>query len=197
MLIDNEIDSLNHVWENCNTDMVLNWSSFYAKQKVPNSFPRCETNLLPLVSESSTDLCLVCHAIKLIKKSTKFLNPGQTAVVACDQPIYAVAKQLQWTELFPDISKQHFFVIFCGLHLEQASLRLIGDVLKNSEWSQVVVLADIFTSGVTDNLLAASHIKETRRAHKITFLTLCSRQASDEEEIYQLGNLKSHGSNQF
>ena len=103
--------------------------------------------------------------MKLIKKSTEFLNPDHTAVMACDQQMYAVAKQSQWTELYPDICEQHFFVMFCGLHFKKIFLRLIGDVLKNSEWSQVLVHADIiFTLGVADNLLAASHIKKTWRA---------------------------------
>ena len=104
--------------------------------------------------------------------------------MTCDQPIYAVTKQLQGTGLYPDISEQHFFVMFCGLHLEQLSLRLIGDVLKNSKWSQVLLHADIFTSGVADSLLVTSQIKKTRRAFKITSLSSCSRQASDEEEIH-------------
>ena len=65
--------------------------------------------------------------------------------------------------------------MFCGLHLEQASLRLMVDLLKNSEWFQVLVHADIFISGEADNLLAALQIKKTWRAYKITFLSLCSR----------------------
>ena len=87
--------------------------------------------------------------------------------------------------------------MFCGLYFKKALLRLIGNALKNSEWSQVIVHADIFTSGVADNLLAASHIKKTRRAHDITSLTLWSRQASDEQGIHHLTLLKSHGSKQF
>ena len=81
--------------------------------------------------------------------------------------------------------------MFCGLHLEQVSLRLIGNELKNSEWSQVLVQADFFASNVADNLLSASHINKTRRAHEITFLILCSRQGYDEKEIHQLRNLKT------
>ena len=80
--------------ENYNTDMVLYCSSFKTEQEVPNSLLRGETNMLPLFAESSTDSSLVCHAVKLIKKSIKFLNYGQTAVMACDQPVYAVAKQV-------------------------------------------------------------------------------------------------------
>ena len=99
--------------------MMLNWSSFYAEQEVPNSLPRCETNRLSLFFESSSDSSLACHAIKLIKKSTEFLNPGQTAVMACDQPMYAVAKQLQWTGLYPDIREQHFLRCFMGFILKK------------------------------------------------------------------------------
>ena len=76
MLIDNEIDWLGHVREDYSTYMMLNCSSVYAEQEVPNSLPRCKTNLLPLFSESSTDPSMVCHAMKLIKKSIEFLNPG-------------------------------------------------------------------------------------------------------------------------
>ena len=139
-----------HVWENYNTDMIRNCSSFCVEQEGPNSLPRVETKLLPLFSKSSTDSSLVCHAMK-IKKPTEFPNPGQPAVMASDQPIYVVAKQLQWMDLHPDISEQHLFVLFCGLHLEKVFLRLVGDVLKNSKWSQVLVHADIFASGVADN----------------------------------------------
>ena len=35
------------------------------------------------------------HAFKLIKM-TDFLNPGQTPVMIFDQPLYAIAKNIQW-----------------------------------------------------------------------------------------------------
>ena len=81
MLIDNhnKMNWLNHAWENYNTDIVLNWSLFYAEQEVPNLLPIGETNLLLLFFVSSPD-----SSLKLIKKSTKFLNPGHTALMACD-----------------------------------------------------------------------------------------------------------------
>ena len=34
------------------------------------------------------------HAMELTMKGTSFLNPGQTAVLRADQPLYAIAKQL-------------------------------------------------------------------------------------------------------
>ena len=30
------------------------------------------------------------------KATTNFLNPGQVPVVAADQPLFAIAKQVQW-----------------------------------------------------------------------------------------------------
>jgi len=172
MVVENEYDWLNHIWENYATNMMLNWSSFYAEKELSGTLPKCETNLLPLFTESSTDPSMVYHAMRLVKKSTDFLNPGQAAVMACDQPIYAIAKQLQWTGLYPDISEENFFVMLGGLHVEKVALKLIGDLLKDSEWSKVLVQAGLFTSGVADKLLSASHIKKTRRSHELTLAAL-------------------------
>ena len=30
------------------------------------------------------------HAMKIVQQSTQFLNPGQTPVIACDHPHYAI-----------------------------------------------------------------------------------------------------------
>ena len=38
--------------------------------------------------------------------------------------------------------------------------KLIGDVLKDSEWTQILAQAYAFTSGVAEKLLSASHIKK-------------------------------------
>ena len=115
---------------------------------------------------------MVYHAMRLIKNLTERLNSGQTPVMTCDQPIYAIAKQLQWSELYPDISEQNFFVMLGGLRLEKVSLKLIGDILKDSEWPRILAQSGIFTSGVAEKLLSASHITKTRRSHKITLAAL-------------------------
>ena len=51
-------------------------------------------------------------------------------------------------------------------------LKLIGDVLKDSEWTQILAQAYAFTSGVAEKLLSASHIKKTPRSHQITLAAL-------------------------
>jgi len=172
LLMDGESDWLNHVWENCSSDALCNWSTFYAKQSPSSPSPKCKTSLLPLFQESSTDPSMVYHAMILVKRSTEVLNPTQIPVMTCDQPIYAIAKQLQWSGLDPTISEGRFFVMLGGLHIEKSALKLIGDVLKDSEWSRLLAHAGIFTPGVADKLASVSHIKRTRRSHQITLATL-------------------------
>ena len=172
MLVDEESDWLNHVWESYSTDITQNWSLLYASKESLNARHRCQTDLLPLFAESSTDSNMVYHAMRLIKYSTDLLNSGQTPVMTCDQPINAIAKQLQWSELYPDISEQTFFVMLRGLHLEKISLKLIGDILKDSEWPRILAQSGIFTSEVAEKLLSASHLIKTRRLHKITLAAL-------------------------
>ena len=46
-----------------------------------------------------------------------------------------------------------------GLHIEMATLNMIGDWLEGSEWSELLVSAQIHTSGTADALLSAGHVK--------------------------------------
>ena len=63
---------------------------------------------------------MIRHSMNMIKASADMLNPGQTPVVAFDQPLYAIAKQIQWN--WPDLYGEDKFVItFGGLHIEMAA----------------------------------------------------------------------------
>jgi len=45
-----------------------------------------------------------------------FLNPGQTTVMAVDQPLFALAKQIQWQ--WPNTyGEDKFIVMFGGLYI--------------------------------------------------------------------------------
>ena len=51
--------------------------------------------------------------------------------MACDQPIFVLAKQIQWE--WSDIYGEYKFVVmFGGLHIEMAAFLLLGDLLKGS-----------------------------------------------------------------
>ena len=53
----------------------------------------------------------------IIQECVFSLNPGQITVMACDQPLYAIAKKIQWT--WPDRYGDNLFIVmFGGLHIE-------------------------------------------------------------------------------
>ena len=62
--------------------------------------------------------------------------------------------------------------MFCGLHLEMAALKTLGDWLRGSGWVQALVQDEIATPGTAYSFLRAAHVTRTRRAHQITATTL-------------------------
>ena len=59
----------------------------------------------------------------VVKQAVDHVNPGQTPVIAYDQPLYA--KQIQWN--WPDVYVEEKFVIMMGaLHIEMAALKTLG-----------------------------------------------------------------------
>ena len=66
------------------------------------------------------------------------INPSQTSVDVCDQPIYALTKQLQWR--FPSNFRK-YFCLFGGLHVEKCLLVLHSDFIKGSGLPEVLGLS--------------------------------------------------------
>ena len=55
-----------------------------------------------------------------------------------------------------------------GLHLEMASLKMVGHWLDKSGWDSLLVQADIMTRGRADGILKAAHITRSCYAHQIS-----------------------------
>ena len=59
----------------------------------------------------------------VVKNAVEHVNPAQTPVVTLDQPLFALAKQIQWK--WPEkYGEDNMVVMFGGLHIEMAALRL-------------------------------------------------------------------------
>ena len=66
-----------------------------------------------------------------VNETVAYLNPDQTPVIAADQPLYAMAKQIQWQ--WPNQYGEDKYVIMFGrLHIEMAALKSIGTLLQSS-----------------------------------------------------------------
>ena len=120
------------------------------------------------------------HALKVIKEAVTKLNDSQIPVVACDQPLFALMKQIQWQ--FPNFDEQHFVIFFGGLHIEMGFFSLIGKLLDQSGWTDVLSEAEVTTSGRAHGLLSTQHLKRTRYAHEVSLLTFSKlkRKAFDD-----------------
>ena len=151
-------------------NLSLSWSVFHAtvteypsedSQKVDN------IALLPLFREEVKSPAMICHSMNIIKTNVEFLNPGQIPVIAFDQPLFALAKTIQWN--WPNTYGEEKFVIMMGgLDIEMAAWKTFGDWLENCGWTPLLVDANFCTSGKADSFLKASHVSRTRYAHQVT-----------------------------
>ena len=114
---------------------------------------------------------MIKHSFNVIKSAVNHLNPGQTPVITFDQPLYALAKQVQWN--WPDeYGEDKYVVMLGGLHNEMVALKTLGDWLEGNGWVQALVQADIVSPGIADSFLKATHVARTRRAHQVTAAAL-------------------------
>ena len=114
---------------------------------------------------------MIQHSMTIIKDCVNCLNPGQIPFMACDQPLYAHAKNIQWiwTERY---GENRIVVMLGGLHIEIAALRTIGDWLQDSGWVNALSQSNVASAGTADSFLKSSHVTRTRHAHQITACSL-------------------------
>jgi len=106
--------------------------------------------LLPLFPEKSATIAMVKHGMEYLRRITNYLNPGQTLIMAFDQPLFALAKYVQcsWAQSF---GEQSFVVMLGGLHIEMALWSTVGDFLDQSSWTTALCEAGIATAGIADS----------------------------------------------
>jgi hypothetical protein len=127
--------------------------------------------MLPLFHEQAHSVSMIRHAMDVVHTATSKLNSGQVPVVALDQPLYALAKLIQWN--WPEhYGESKFVIMFGGLHIEMAALKTLGSFLEGSGWFEAVTKAGLMTPGSAEALLSASHVRRCRRMHKITLLSV-------------------------
>ncbi|XP_078492496.1 uncharacterized protein LOC144748319 [Ciona intestinalis] len=114
---------------------------------------------------------MIRHSLNVIKQAVAHLNGRQSPVVAFDQPLYAIAKRIQWQ--WPEkYGVGKFVIMMGGLHIEMAALKAIGNWLEDSGWTSALIEAGIASSGKADSFIHAAHVSRTRHAHQVTACAL-------------------------
>jgi len=79
---------------------------------------------MPLFHDSAHSVAMIKHSTIIAKNVIQYLNPDQVPVIAMDQPLYALAKQIQWA--WPELGEGLFAVMLGGLHIEVTMLTMLG-----------------------------------------------------------------------
>lgn len=139
----------------------ITWSSYHADKERGSASTPGKSILLPLFSEKAASVAMVRHGMTIIKDITHYLNPGQVSVMTADQPLYALAKYVQWC--WPDtLGEDHMTIIFGGLHTEMTIWKTIGDLLDGCGWATAMSDSEVTTTGRADACLKAQHLMKTR-----------------------------------
>ena len=76
----------------------ISWAAFHSYQEPPHDFEVTIGSLLTLLPDDSKSVAMIRHAMDVVLQVVHHLNPGQVRlpVLTLDQPLYAIAKQVQW-----------------------------------------------------------------------------------------------------
>ena len=124
-----------------------------------------------MFTENAHFLAVIAHAINVISLAVKHLNPSQIPVVAFDQPLFALAKQIQWS-VGGAYDESHVIVMLGGLHIDEAAFKSLGKWVLGSGWCEALTNETVTSPGIANSFLIASHITRTRRAHQVTAASL-------------------------
>ena len=151
----------------------ISWSSYCASQRGSSNQQPCLTSFLPLFKDDSKSGTILYPGLDIIKRLTFLLNPTQNSVVTMDEPLYTITKQVQWCVFFVEYEKDNLIVLLGGLHEEKASFSMLGVIIKESGWVELVSEANVFTSGRLDSFLLCAYITRRRYGHCCSYLRCC------------------------
>ena len=143
----NELDWFNNVKSLCGKDEFKNkdfmsWAAFHASLQPPPVQQVDIVALLLLLLEHAHSPAMVRHGMDVVNDVVQHVNSGQTPVIAMDQPLFALAKLIQWN--MPEThGEDKYVVMFGGLHIEIAAFKAVGEFLDGSGWVNALVNADI------------------------------------------------------
>ena len=103
----------------------LSWAGFHASRQPPSAHTPAIISLLPMFVENAHSVAIILHAMNVIKSTVQHVNPGQVPVITLDQPLFAIAKQIQWN--WPSThGEDQFLVMLGGLHIEMGGTQSAG-----------------------------------------------------------------------
>jgi len=101
----------------------ISWSAYRSSMQEDVISSPATNALLPLFLDSAHSVAMIKHSMEMVRAAVKHLNPGQVPILTSDQPLYALAKPIQWT-WSTSLGEDHFVLMLGGLHIEMAILKV-------------------------------------------------------------------------
>ena len=161
------------------------WAAFHAQREEHlNKFKEDRSALLPIWRDDSKSPATIKHVLEQLEKTVQHLNPGQPIVTTLDQPLYAIAKKLQW--YLEKFGATKFVFVLGSLHTEMAMVSTLGDWLKESGWLQILAAAKVTGTG-NQALLTGKQVSKSKYCHQVTAFVLHSLLKDAYDEAVQNG----------
>ena len=151
-------------------DSTSSWSQHHARKKRSSVRQTYINVILPLINDVVHTLDMQYHCMDIIKRSTALLNPDQIPVDVCDQPIYALTKEIQWR--YPDtFGNSKYFCLFGSLHIEKSMLVVHGQIIKGTGLDKILTSCGLSIAG-TQAIVNVNHIKQARYCLQVVICVL-------------------------
>jgi len=88
------------------------------------------------------------------------------SVIAFDEAIYKIAKEIQWNK---PTEFSNTIIRMGGFHILMNYMAALGAVVKSSGLTQVLVRGDIYSEVTVKQVLCGKHYNRGVQAHKIVY----------------------------
>ena len=146
-------------------DIILNFlprAAYFASRSDPPVAPPMKSHPLPLLLQQASNPETVAHVLKVAVAVIRHINPNQTPVVETDQPLYTVAKKLQWKFITSDFAEGKLLVSLGALHIEKMLWHASGIFHEGSGVTTAFANSGIANTGMAQSFLICSNITRTR-----------------------------------
>ena len=76
--------------------IIPTWSKYHSIKECNVPFVKGYHSLLPLTYAPFCTIVSQYHCMNIVMQTNEYLNPSQIAVDVCDQPVYALTKEVQY-----------------------------------------------------------------------------------------------------
>ena len=147
------------------------WAKYHSDIKRKEVETTGITSILPLIDKPVHTLKAQYHCMSVIVDTIKKINPDQIPIDTCDQPVFALTKEVQWR--YPEtFSDDLYLSILGGLHIEQEVLTIHGDFINGSGLAEILENNNLSTIGSSSAALDVNDIKRSRYCLQVSLCAL-------------------------